>query len=348
MLDASGRVDGYKQPYVDQSVLAIEKSFGPAWKAEVLYTYRKNGDIVGLADRNLATNYTPLRNVRVDNRYVRGIITDAFGNPLVLPEVFVANTALKDYLAELNGRRQFPATLFGYDTAYIKALTWNPDVVLSAVPAARRAYHQVTVMLRTIQPKWRAEASLTGARLKGNVPGVAGFGTTATRFSAGPFANPNEGINGDGYLPDALQMEGKVWLTARLWRTWQGGLLYTHTLGERFAPSFTIEGRYAYSDSALRPIPDKMFRHSFGQSVLVEPRGSRHYGSRAVVDAHLEWRSPRRAVVTFDLFNVFARNAIVEAKTALEDQAASDPTSRFGAARLRVAPRTLRVGLRID
>jgi hypothetical protein len=143
-------------------------------------------------------------------------------------------------------------------------------------------------------------------------------------------------------------MEGKVWLTARLPHAWQGGLLYTHTLGERFAPSFTIEGRYAYSDSANVSIPDEIFRHSFGQSVFVEPRGSRHYASRAVVDAHLEWRSPRRAVLMFDLFNVTAEDALVEVKTTLEDQAASDPTTRFGAPRLRVAPRTLRVGMRID
>jgi hypothetical protein len=348
ILDASGRVDGYRQPYVDQAVLAIEKSFGSRWKAELTYTSRRNGDIVGLVDRNLATNYTPLRAVRVDNRYVRGVIVDADGNELVLPEVFVANTALQGYLAELNSLRRFPAKLFGYDTGYIRKLAWKPDVVLSAIPAARRRYDQVTLVLRTDQPTWRVEGSLTGARLKGNVPGVTGYGTTATRFSAGPFVNPNEGINGDGYLPDALQMEGKVWLTARLPHAWQGGLLYTHTLGERFAPSFTIEGRYAYTDSALAVIPDELFRHSFGQSVFVEPRGSRHYASHAVVDTHLEWRSPRRLVLTFDLFNVTAEDELVEIKTALEDQNRSDATTLFGAPRRRVAPRTLRVGMRID
>ena len=347
-LDASGRVEGYKQPYVDQAVLAVEKSFGSAWKAEVMYTSRRNGDIVGLVDRNLATNYSPLRGVHVDNWYVRGVILDAHGKALVLPEVLVANIALQDYLAELNGRRRYPARLFGYDTGYIRALTWNPDIVLSTVPAARRRYDQVTLMLRTVQSAWRAEGSLTGARLKGNVPGVTGYGTTATRFSAGPFVNPNEAINGDGYLPDALEMEGKLWFTARLPRSWQGGLFYTHTFGERFAPSFTIEGRYAYSDTAPASIPDKIFRHAFGQSILVEPRGSRRYASRDVLDAHLEWHGPRRILLTFDLFNVTGEDALVQVKTALEDQFASDPTTRFGAARLRTAPRTLRIGLRVE
>lgn len=348
ILDASGRVDGYKQPFVDQSVLAIEKSFGRSWKAEAVYTSRRNGEIVGLRDRHLATNYTPIRNVWVDHRYVRGFVLDAYGNRLVLPELYVPNNELQRQLADLHGRRQFPPTLFGYDTAYINALTWNPDVALTAVPEARRRYDQITLMLRTLQPDWRAEGSLTGARLKGNVPGVTGYGTTGTRFSAGPFVNPNEAIDSDGFLPDALQMEGKVWFTARLPYSMEGGVVYTHILGERFTPSFEILGRYAYSDSAFNPYPRDLFRHSFGQSVLIEPRGSRHYASRGLVDTHLEWRSPRRVVVTLDLFNVFGENALVSVKTTIDDQAAADPTSVFGAPRLRVAPRTLRVGLRVD
>ncbi|MGH7680117.1 MAG: TonB-dependent receptor [Gemmatimonadaceae bacterium] len=353
ILDASGRVDGYRQPYVDQSVLALEKSFGRSWKTEVTYTHRRNGDIVGLVDRNLATNYTPLTSVFVDHRFGRGQVLDPAGDRLVLPTAYITNQALKDLLAYLNARGQFPATVFGYDTAYVRASTWNPDVVLTAVPAARRHYDQVTVLLRTVQSNWRAEGSLTGARLKGNVPGVAGFGTTATRFSAGPFVNPNEGINGYGYLPDAFEMEGKLWLTARLPYSIQGGLLYTHVLGERFTPTFGLHGRYAYSDSAFFPVPpltmtDEVFGSSYGQTILIEPRGSRRYGSRAIVDAHLEWRSPRRLVVTMDLFNALGANAIVGVKTAIDDQSPTDPTSKFGAPRLRVAPRTLRFGLRFE
>jgi len=248
--------------------------------------------------------------------------------------------------------RQNPATLFGYPQSYILSLPWNPDVVLTAVPEAKRRYDQATMTLRTVQSNWRADGSITGARLRGNVPGVTGYGTTATRFSAGPFVNPNEAINSSGNLPDALQMEGKLWFTARLPYSMQGGILYTHTIGERFTPSFEVEGRYVYRyhspTRAVTLIPDRLFRHSFGQSVLIEPRGSRHYASRALVDAHLEWRSPRRAVLTIDLFNAFGENELVGIKTTVEDQFQSDPTTLFGAPRLRVAPRTLRVGLRLD
>jgi outer membrane receptor protein involved in Fe transport len=203
-------------------------------------------------------------------------------------------------------------------------------------------------MLRSYHAWWRGEGSLTGARLRGNIPGVAGFGTTGSRFSAGPFVRPNEAINSYGFLPDALELEGKVWLTARLPFSLQGGLLFTHILGERFTPSFEILGRYVYYDLTGSQLPDELFRQVLGQSIFVEPRGDRQYQSRDLVDAHLEWRTPKRAVVTFDLFNVFGADALTSLNTNIGDQEPSDPTSVFGAARLRVPPRTLRIGMRVD
>src|SRR5207253_10483562 len=110
----------------------------------------------------------------------------------------------------------------------IAKLTWNPDVALTTVPDAWRHYNQVTTMLRTFHPLWRGEASVTVAQLKGNVAGVTGYGTTGTQFSAGPFVRRNEAINMTGALPDALQMEGKLWLTTILPHAMQGGLLFTH------------------------------------------------------------------------------------------------------------------------
>ncbi|HEX4933798.1 MAG TPA: TonB-dependent receptor, partial [Gemmatimonadaceae bacterium] len=247
ILDVSGRVEGYRQPYVDQGLIAIEKGFGERWKLEALYTHRRNGDIVGLVDRNLADNYTPIRNVHPDHRFQRGLVIGPDGDRLVIPQIYASNADILEILERYRGNAN---ELWGYPITELRALTWNPDVVLTAVSGARRVYDQATVSLRTVQPAWRAEGSVTGARLRGNVPGVAGFGTTATRFSAGPFVNPNEGINGEGYLPDALQMEGKVWAVARLPRNLEGGLVYTHILGERFTPSFEVLGRYSYTDDA--------------------------------------------------------------------------------------------------
>jgi hypothetical protein len=255
---------------------------------------------------------------------------------------------LLELLAKSRSVANPPAKLFGYDTAYIGALTWNPDVTLGAVPQAWRHYNQITTMLRTYHPSWRGEASVTFAQLKGNVAGVTGYGTTGTTFSAGPFVRRNEAINMEGILPDALQMEAKTWFTARLPYKLQGGLVYTHILGERFTPSFRILGRYSYVSTSAGGVPDELLHDILGQTIFVEQRGSRNFASRDVVDTHLEWQATRAAILTFDIFNLGGANALVDINTNIGDQEPSDLTSQFAAPRLRVAPRTLRVGLRIE
>jgi hypothetical protein len=349
VLDETGRVEGYKQPYVEQTVLGLEKSLGPRWKAEVLYTQRQNRDIVGLVDRNRSTNYSPIFGLRVDDQFATGRTLDANGKPLVLPMVYASNKDLKEQLllcAGVFNAPSCPTNIAGYTLS--SPLLWNPDFVLTTIPEARRRYEQLTLLVRTDQTRWRGEGSITSARLRGNVPGVTGHGTTGTRFSAGPFAKPNESINDDGPLPDALELEGKVWLAVRLPRSLEGGILYTHTLGERFTAAFQFDGRYAYTDSLGRYIPPAVFRSLLGQTVFVEPRGSRHYASRDVVDLHLEWRSPKRAVVMFDLFNALGSDALTSVNAVVGNQIDADPTSYFMATRQRVSPRTLRLGVRVD
>jgi hypothetical protein len=348
ILDETGRVENYKQPYVDQSMLSVEKTIGPNWKTEILYTHRQNRDIVGLVDRNRATNYSPIYNVHVNDLYVLGRTLDANGRPLVLPVIYMSNKDLKDFLLTCVGaiNPSCPSSVGGYSLA--SPMPWNPDFVLTTVPQARRSYDQLTVLLRTAQPRWRGEASLTSSRLRGNVAGVAGFGTTEARFSAGPFAHPNEALNDDGLLPDAQELEGKLWLTARLAYGLQAGVLYTHIVGERFTAAFQFAGRYAYSDSVGGLVPAPVFRSLLGQTMFVEPRGSRHYASRDVVDVHVERRGPEFAVLTLDLFNAFGSNALTSVNTIVGNGYDADPTSFFMAPQLRVAPRTLRIGIRID
>jgi hypothetical protein len=349
ILNETGRVEGYRQPYVDQAVVSFEKSFGTSWKAEAVYTRRTNGDIVGLLDRNRARNYTLIRNVLVDHRFFRGTVLDASGERLVLPEMYVANQDLQAALAAARFLRPGTTELAGLDAAYIDGLTWNPDVVLTTVSEAKRRYDQVTLMLKSYHARWRAEGSLTGAQLRGNVAGVAGYGTTGSRFSAGPFVRPNEGINAHGLLPDALELEGKVWVTAQLRPTVQVGALFTHILGERFTPSYEFQGRYVYLVSGGTVALDQaIVRQIVGQTIFTEPRGSRQYASRDVMDAHIEWRARPGVFFTGDLFNVFGSPAITSVRTTLGEHVATDPSTYFGAPRLRVNPRTLRVGLRVD
>ena len=347
--DVEGPVDGYKQPYVDQALIALEKSFGRSWKAEVSYTHRRNGDVVGLVDRNRESNWTRIRRVSVHHRFQAGTIRDARGKPVEFPYLYVSNQTLKAVLAAMNADLQRPSNIGGIDTSVIRKLTWNPDIALSAIPEAKREFHQVTALVRAFYPRWRAEGSATLARLRGNTPGVTGYGTTATRFTAGAFVNPNEGINAEGLLPGALQLENKAWLTHKLTRTIEGGLVVTHILGERFTPAVELLGRYAYrDDKTLLQLPTDLFADSYGQLVLLEPRGDRHFASRTMLDAHLEWKTPKRAVLTLDVFNALGGRALVDINTIITDASAYDPTEQFGAARRRMPPRSLRIGLRID
>ena len=350
ILNESGPVDHYRQPYVDQIVVSAEKTLGSHWKADVLYTHRTNGDIVGLVDRNLATNYTAVHNVALQDRFGVGPILDASGHPLVLPVVYIANDDLRRALqAQYPGHRLDIVGVTPIDPA---RLTWNPDVVFTSIPSARREYDQLTVVLHAFDARWRGDGSVTLARLRGNVAGVTGYGAAGTQFSAGPFVRPNEAINDWGSLPGALQLEAKLWGTAQLSRSLSAGLVYTHILGERFTPTFQLDGRYRYVQSDGSVLPDELFTRVIGQTIFVEPRGSRQYASRSIADVHLEWRGLPRvlhaAVLTADLFNVTDSHAIVEVKTTIDDQATADPTSRLGAPRLRVPPRTLRLGLRVQ
>ena len=143
-----------------------------------------------------------------------------------------------------------------------------------------------------------------------------------------------------------------MWFTARLSRSVSAGLLYTHVLGERFTPSFQLDGRYLYTDANRNALAYDLFKQVLGQTIFVEPRGSRTYDSRTIVDAHAEWnariRSRPGVVLTADLFNLTGSHAILNVKTTIDDQAVADPTSYLGAPRLRVAPRTLRLGLRVE
>ena len=134
----------------------------------------------------------------------------------------------------------------------------------------------------------------------------------------------------------------------------RGGLVYTHALGERFSPSCQLLGRYRYlrenGTSTGENVPDDALRSVLGQMIFIEPRGSRQYASRDILDAHLEWHGGRGLpTLTVDLFNVLGSNAIVSINTNIGDQDPNDPhLVLFGAPRLRVSPRTLRLGLRAD
>jgi hypothetical protein len=84
-----------------------------------------------------------------------------------------------------------------------------------------------------------------------------------------------------------------------------------------------------------------------GQNVFVEPRGSRHYASRDIVDLHLEWRSPKFAVLTLDLFNAWLRRADEREHDRREPDRRGPDVILHGRAPPG-ATANVRVGIRVD
>ncbi|HEX6575682.1 MAG TPA: carboxypeptidase regulatory-like domain-containing protein [Gemmatimonadaceae bacterium] len=351
ILNEAGRVENYKQPYIQQAVMSIEKRFGPRWKAELTYTNRINKNIVGLVDRNLATNYSQLHHVAVRDRVTAETAFDQYGDPLILETVWVSN---KDVVADLLRRQQsmkpLPPTP-GFTYADIGRLKWDPDIVLTTVEGGRRTFNQLSAVIRTEQPRWNASTSFTYTRLRGNIAGLNGFGSTGSEFSAGAAVRPNEAINFDGYLPDFPSFESKTWVGGELLYGIRGGAFLTTSLGNYFAPSFQINPRFRFQAADLSPLDDALFDQVRGQTILLEERGSRKYQSRINLDLRAEKQFTSGNMdwfVTADLFNATASDAIVERNLTINNSVNTDPTSIFAAPRRRVNPMALQVGLRLE
>jgi hypothetical protein len=351
ILNEAGAVENYRQPFIDQTVLSVEKRFGPRWKMELTYTNRLNKDIVGLVDRNLETNYSPLRDVKVRDRVTGETVYDEYGNPLILPLVWISNFDLRRDLIRrsqaLGPRRPTP----GYTFDDIGTLTWEPEIALTTVDGGRRRFDQISAVVRTEQPRWNAFGSMTYTRLRGNIAGLNGFGTTGNSFTAGAAVRPNEAINFDGYLPDFPSFESKTWIGGELIYGLRGGAFLTTSLGNYFAPTFQISPRFRFQAPDATPLDDSVFNQVRGQTILLEERGARKYQARINLDLRVEKEFATRGmnwVVTGDLFNATASNAIIERNLTINDQVNTDPTSIFAAPRRRVNPVALQLGLRLE
>ncbi|MDQ3244667.1 MAG: carboxypeptidase regulatory-like domain-containing protein [Gemmatimonadota bacterium] len=351
ILNEAGRVENYRQPFVDQVTLGVEKTFGSRWKAELAYTNRINKDVAGLVDKNLASNYSALTDVRVRQRVSFGPVYDQTGDNLVLPVLWVSNFDLRRELIRRRDNRTPLPPVPGYTFADIDRLSFDRDIVLSTVDAARRRFDQLSLSLRTEQPQWNALVSVTATRLVGNVPGLTGFGSNGTNFTAGPGVRPNETLRYEGELPNFPALESKLWLSGQLPYGLQGGVFTAFSLGEYFTPVFQLNPRFRLQASDGSLLPDDLVDGVRGQSILLEDRGSRKYQGRTNLDVRLERRFQIREFawfVTADLFNALGSDAIVERNLTINDQISTDPTSTFAAPRQRVTPRALQVGGRIE
>jgi carboxypeptidase family protein len=350
-LNEEGAVFNYRQPYIDQLVVGLERSIGSHWKAEALYVGRRNRRLVALVDRNLESNYTAFRNLRVTDRFGRTIL-DHHGNQLVLPVVYLPNDAIVRQLGD-PPRRGVP-NVPNFRPSDIPRLLWDPAYQITTAPGARRVFDQGQLALTGRFPLWSVTGSLAVTKLEGNLFSVTGYDDPAGR-GAGPFVRPNEAILGFGRLANSSELEAKFRVTGALPFGMRGGAFLSAVRGDPFAPTFTLSGllfNFDINDStALQAdtagLAFRMFHGISGQRVFLEPRGNRTYPVRATLDLHLDraFRLGRAEwVVSLDGFNALGNRAITEANVAIDSQSDPNATGDFASVRARVLPRTIRIG----
>lgn len=374
-LNETGPVDGYKQPYIDQWLVAVEKSLGFGAKFEALYTERSNHDMVALVDRNRATNYTRFENVRVFD--AGGSLIPFSGGSVFLEEVYLPNYVILDRLrckanTDCPDDPMVPNMVLGDSVG----LTWDPDYVLTTAPGARREFRQFQASLELAQPTWGASVSFVVSDLKGNLDNVSGY-TDPETFGAGPYVRVNEGVNAYGNLENSARKEAKasVWGTFRRTRL---GAFWTYRSGDHYSPQFRVTGldlnRFrvntgpAQMGSGGLTLTDygdeldyKLFYPLTGHRIFVGPRGLPTLKHRANVDVRVEHPFnllDSEVAVSLELFNIFGDESVTDLQTMVnngpdywhylrESQPFNGITANqyYQAPEERVQPRSIRLGL---
>jgi hypothetical protein len=343
--EASG-FENYRQPYMDQVTLGLEKSITSHLKAEVLYIARTNKSILALVDKNATLNWRPLRNVRVYDGF--GKVLDANGQPLTLPVLYVRADDLRRRLVF---GTQFSNEIPGYTQADTLTLprTYVQDLVVTPVDGARREFQQVQVALTGEYSTWQFTASVARTQLTGNVFSVNGYFNPDGQDN-GPFVEPNRAINYDGPLDNFSPWDLKARATGRIPWHFEGGAFFTLRTGDRWTPTYTLAREPNYRMTSTTGddliLSRDLLTGVSGQQVFIEPRGSRQLPAQASLDLRIQRAIPVRGnelLLGVELFNVFNGQAAAEVKTSVNNQVAGDNTSAAGAVRLRQQPMTLRI-----
>jgi hypothetical protein len=366
-LNQSGPVDpDYKQPYIDQLVVGLERQLGRWWKAELVYVGRRNENMVALVDRNLATNYTRFDRVRVYEPapLIHGAPAPPGipynGGPLVLRELYIPNWAIIEHL-RLYIEDNTIGAIPGVDISAIGQLSWNPDYVITNVPEADRTFHQLQAVVKMGYPRFGGTFSAVWSQLKGNLDNVAGY-EDPSGFGAGPFVNPNQAVNFQGNLPNSSIWDLKFWAYGDLGRGFRAGVFWNEFLGDMYTPHMTLsETDFSYRLLDGRQIPTRILGGVSGQPVFVESRGKLQYPNRATVDLHLE-RATKMVgsdwLLTVDAFNLLGRSTPTRYNLSVNEGinytpflpggesqfVEAQPENFYRAVRERVRPRSIRVG----
>lgn len=335
-----GPAEDYSQPFVDQWVVSLDRELdlgGDRWRVGATYVNREWKDILALVDKNLASNYTMLQNVRVFDFATGDPVLDQDGNPLVLPGIFISNRDI---------RQEGEAP--GLTPGQIANLTFDQDFALTNVPEATRDMDQVQLTAERRGADWSLHASVVWTELEGNFFSVSGYDDPGGT-GAGSFVNPNEQINFFGTLPNVSEWEGKLRLSGQLPWGFRGGAFLLYASGDAFAPVYEIDNRnhdFVTEDGEL--IDFRLFDDVSGEAILLEDRGSREHEDLTILDLSLDRPfalGPGELVVGATVFNVLDEDSVTAVKTLVNEQDPADPTTQFGAVRFRQSPRTIRLNV---
>lgn len=374
-LDATGRVTNFKQPYVDQIVVGLEKTIRSRFKIEGVFIRRDNFDQPGLVDRNAATNWTAFTNVRLSRTTALpsvvppgGLLPDQNGNPLTMPVFYVPNDAiiatLREYarLLKIDGALAGAYRVPGFSAADTATLSWNPDYVLTSLPNARRRFEQVQLNLTYDGPRTTAALSLALTSLRGNFASVTGYDDNTiygrdgvVGRGPGPYVRPNEAINYDGRLENYSPFEAKLRLTHPLpWRI-DAGLFASMTTGDPVTPSYDIS-QFGFAYTTNRDtLPLGLVTSMAGQRIYTAQRGAYQYRPHGSVDLHFErplGRARRttedpaahQLTLTLDAFNILNDRTPIQENTDLDAQVDPNAAVKYGAPLQRADPRRFRFG----
>jgi hypothetical protein len=360
-LSQTGRVDGFRQPYVDQSVIGLEKSFRGRLKLGALWLRRDNYDIAALVDRNAATNWTEFENVHVLFRGEQ--LYDHRGEPFILPKFYVRNDAMLWVLREHARLFRIDPDLArgmvipGYRDADTARLRFDPDYVLTSAPGARRRFEQLQLTASATFPRWSVSSSLARSNLRGNMFAVSGYDPSSLSGrdrlegrGPGMYIRPNEQLNSWGKLDNYSTLELKLLASVELPSRFRAGAFFHHASGDRLTPSFTVARNgmgYYLNGSNAAEIISPLLMSAEGNRIFSAPRGSFKYASRHTLDLRVSRSFPvygREWELSADAFNVLGHRGITLVNTALEAQVDPNFDTNFFDPLRRVDPRRLRAG----
>lgn len=355
-LNEVGRVEDFREPYIDQSLIALEKTWGSRLRTEAVFIRRRNKNMVAVVDRNIDRNYTIYHDITVLDRFFRPLFFG--GKELVLPTLAVSNEDIIRLRALVLAGELGPVGIPpGLSDSQWRGLTYQPDNVLTNVPEATRRFDQLQLTATARYPSWWAQASVTISRLVGNLNSLTGTDDYTTS-GAGPFVRLNEQTNFFGDLNNQSGFELKAQAGGNLPMRLRGGVFLTYFTGDRVTPTLTLSDlllEFRLPDTSSTGMPPALLNSLFfattnGQRIFVQPRGTYRYPPRTSVDLHLEHgfvAGRTEATIALDSFNTFGAATVTGIQTSVNGSLDPDFLSSYGQTIARVPPRTFRLGVAV-